>query len=67
VTIAITTGRGRIAIGPPGGPTETIPAAVTVMITDTVPYDVEARLEWSPTDGKLAVPPGLLHGPARRR
>ena len=67
MTIAITTGRGRIAIGPPGGPTETIPAAVTVMITDTVPYDVEARLEWSPTDGKLAVPPGLLHGPARRR
>ncbi len=24
-------------------------------ITDTVPYDVEARLEWSPTVGKLAV------------
>ena len=28
---------------------------VTVTITDTVPYDVEARLEWSPTVGKLAV------------
>ena len=28
---------------------------MTVTITDTVPYDVEARLEWSPTVGKLAV------------
>ena len=24
-------------------------------ITDTLPYDVEARLEWSPTVGRLAV------------
>jgi hypothetical protein len=53
--ITITPGRGRITVGPPGGPSETIPAAVTVTITDTVPYDVEARLEWSPTVGKLAV------------
>ena len=53
--IDITPGRGRISVGPPGGPTETIPASVTVTITDTVPYDVEARLEWSPTVGKLAV------------
>jgi hypothetical protein len=28
---------------------------VTVTITDALPYDVEARLEWSPTTGKLAV------------
>ena len=53
--IDITPGRGRIRVGPPAGPTETIPASVTVTITDTVPYDVEARLEWSPTVGKLAV------------
>ena len=53
--IDITPGRGRITVGPPGGPTETIPASVTVTITDTYPYDVEARLEWSPTVGKLAV------------
>src|SRR3954452_8617768 len=53
--ITITPGRGRITVGPPGGPSETIPAAVTVTITDTVPYDVEARLEWSPTVGKLTV------------
>ena len=46
--IDITPGRGRISVGPPGGPTETIPASVTVTITDTLPYDVEARLEWSP-------------------
>jgi hypothetical protein len=48
-------GRGRITIGPPGGPTETIPASVTVTITDTVPYDVEARLEWSPASGPKRV------------
>ena len=53
--INITPGRGRVTIGPPTGPTETIPASVTVTITDTVPYDVEARLEWSPTIGKLAI------------
>ena len=55
--------------GPPGGPTETVPASVTVTITDTVPYDVEARLEWCPTIGKLAVRRGLLQPrlPSRRR
>ncbi len=53
--IDITPGRGRITVGPPGGPTETIPASVTVTITDTIPYEVEARLEWSTTVGKLAV------------
>ena len=37
--IDITPGRGRISVGPPGGPTETIPASVTVTITDTSPYD----------------------------
>jgi len=53
--IDITPGRDRIIVGPPDGPTETIPASVTVTITDTAPYDVEARLEWSPVVGKLAV------------
>src|SRR4051795_4263044 len=53
--IDITPGRGRISVGPPGGPTETIPASVNVTITDTFPYDVEARLEWDPAVGKLAV------------
>jgi len=53
--IDVTSGRGRISVGPPGGPTETIPASVKVTITDALPYDVEARLEWSPTVGKLAV------------
>ena len=42
-------------MGPPGGPTETISASVTVTITDTFPYDVEARLEWDPAVGRLAV------------
>ena len=55
VRIDITPGRGRIVIGPPKGPTETIPASATVHITDTVPYDVEVRLEWSPALGKLSV------------
>src|SRR4051812_45683383 len=53
--IDIAPGGGRIRVGPPGGPTETIPAAVAVTITDTFPYDVEARLEWSSDVGKLAV------------
>ena len=53
--IEIAPGRGRVSVGPPGGPTESIPASVTVTITDIFPYDIEARLEWSPTVGKLAV------------
>jgi hypothetical protein len=53
--IDITPGRGRISVGPPGGPTETIPASVGVVITDTLPYDVEVRLEWDTTVGRLAV------------
>ena len=53
--IEITPGRGKVSVGPAGGPTESIPASVTVAITDTEPYDVEVRLEWSPTVGKLAV------------
>ena len=73
--IDITPGRGRISVGPPGGPTETIPASVTVTITDTLPFDVEARLEWSPAVGKLAVrkvcctalPGGDDVSPARHR
>jgi hypothetical protein len=55
VRIDITPGRGRVRVGPPDGPTETIPASVTVIVTDTVPYDVEVRLEWSSTFGRLAV------------
>ena len=54
IRIKITPGRGRISVGPPGGPTETIPATVTLTITDTFAFDIEARLEWSPTVGKLA-------------
>jgi hypothetical protein len=53
--IEITPGRGRVIVGPPGGPTETIPASVNVTITDIFPYDVDARLEWDPSAGKLAV------------
>ena len=53
--IDITPGRGRTTVGPPSGPTETIPASVTVTIADTLPYNVEVRLEWSPSVGKLAI------------
>jgi len=53
--IDITPGRGRVSVGPPDGPIEVIPASVTVTITDTTPFDVEVRLEWSPAVGKLAV------------
>src|SRR6187549_1947026 len=65
--IDLTPGRGRISIGPPGGPTETIPASVTVTVTDTYPYDVEARLDWDPAVGKIcctALPGGDDVSPA---
>ena len=41
--ITITPGRGRITVGPPGGPSETIPASVTVTITDTVQTALETE------------------------
>ena len=53
--IDITPGRGRIAVGPPGGPTETIPASVTVASPTPIRTTSKTRLEWSSTVGKLAV------------
>ena len=53
--IDITPGRGRISVGPPGGPTETIPASVTVAITDTSRTTSKRGSNGRPTVGKLAV------------
>ena len=53
--IDVRPGRGRIEIGPPGGPTETIPAACMMDITDIQPYDIRLKVEWMEEHGKLAV------------
>ena len=51
--IHITPGRDRVAVGPPGGPTEHFPAACTIKITGIEPYDIELRKEWVAATGRL--------------
>ena len=53
--IDVRSGRSRVDVGPPGGPTERIPASCTITVTGTEPYDVEFKLEWVPSEGKLSV------------
>jgi hypothetical protein len=43
-----------VEVGPPCGPTEPVPAACVVTMTDSEPYDIRVRLEWSPQEGRLS-------------
>jgi hypothetical protein len=38
---------GQVTVGPPGGPTYTIPAGFTITTTGMGPYDLRLRLAWS--------------------
>ncbi|MDX2381443.1 MAG: hypothetical protein QNM02_16990 [Acidimicrobiia bacterium] len=51
--IDVKQGRGRVAVGPPGGPTMKIPTACTIEVTDIEPYEVDVRMEWIPEEGRL--------------
>ncbi len=48
-----TPGKQRVTIGPPGGPTETMPSSFKIAITDMDPYDIEISVEWTPSEGKF--------------
>ena len=53
--IDITPGRSRVDVGPPGGPTVSIPASCRIEVTGIEPYDVELDLEWLPDKAHLGV------------
>jgi hypothetical protein len=54
-----------VEVGPPGGPTVSIPTEFTIMVTDSHPYDVCVRTEWDENERShvirqlnFASPPG---------
>lgn len=47
-------GKKKVTIGPPGGPTVTIPSSYKISITEMPPYDADVVVEWAPAEGKLA-------------
>lgn len=51
--IDVKPGRSKVSVGPPGGPTMTIPASCTIEVTEIEPYEVELKMEWIPEEGRL--------------
>ena len=51
--IDVQPGRSKVSVGPPGGPTMSIPASCTIEVTDIEPYEVELKMEWIPEEGRL--------------
>jgi hypothetical protein len=48
-------GRGRESVGPPGGPTVTVPTSFAITVTEHPPYDLRFRTEWHDTERRLTV------------
>jgi hypothetical protein len=43
---------GRIAVGPPGGPTVTISTRFVISVTDEPPFDLRLEVDWDPKLGR---------------
>jgi hypothetical protein len=43
---------GKVTVGPPGGPTVTIPTRFVLAITDQPPYDLLLEVTWDPELGR---------------
>ena len=43
---------GKVTVGPPGGPTHTIPDRFVVSVTDVPPYDLRLDITWDPALGR---------------
>ena len=43
---------GSVKVGPPGGPTVTIPTRFVVSLTEEPPYDLELDVTWDPVLGR---------------
>jgi hypothetical protein len=47
--------RGRQTVGPPGGPTMSIPCGFTISVTDHPPYDLRFVTAWDPAERRLTL------------
>ena len=52
VTTQVERRSGKVTVGPPGGPTHTIPERFVVTVTDAPPYDLRLDVTWDPTLGR---------------
>lgn len=52
MTTHVPTRSGKVAVGPPGGPSVTIPTHFVISITDEPPYDLLLDVTWDPTLGR---------------
>ena len=52
MTTQVHTRSGKVAVGPPGGPTVTIPTRFVISVTDEPPYDLRLDVTWDPTLGR---------------
>src|SRR4051794_40317061 len=43
---------GKVTVGPPAGPTQTIPDRFAVSVTDEPPYDLRLDITWDPELGR---------------
>lgn len=48
-------GRGRESVGPPGGPSVTVPTSFTISVTDHPPYDLRFRTVWNDNERRLTI------------
>lgn len=53
--VAATPRRGRQAVGPPDGPTVSIPDGFTITVTDHPPYDLRFVTAWDPAERRLTL------------
>jgi len=51
----VRTGRGREPVGPPGGPTVTVPTTFTITVTDDPPYDLRFQTVWNDQERRLTI------------
>ena len=48
-------GKGRETVGPPGGPTVTVPSSFTITVTDLEPYDLRFTTAWNVDERRLTI------------
>lgn len=47
--------RAREKVGPPGGPTVTIPSSFTIRVSDLEPYDLRFETKWDERERRLTI------------
>ncbi|WP_040491848.1 hypothetical protein [Ilumatobacter nonamiensis] len=47
--------RSRESVGPPGGPTVTVPSSFTIKVTDLEPYDLRFETKWDERERRLTI------------